>query len=740
MKTAATRRRDRRRALQVGIAGVLTLIAFLVSFSGNSPLLERLSGLVFDLYQNIKPRVEAAVTMGGAPVAIVDIDEASIREVGQWPWARTEVAAIVDRLRELGALAIAFDVVFSEPDRTSLGTAAETLTRAGATVNLPANVLDNDEVLAASFGAGAVVAGFVLTNENETVPPPPKAGFAFAGTDPSGYLLDFQGSLANIPMLNEAAGGFGFFSFPPSRDGIVRVVPLLARSHGQNYPALSVEALRTAFGASSFVVRGTGASGEADTGQPAMTALKVGDFEVPTGPQGDFRIYFSGLKSMARVSAAHLLDPAKAAQYADGISGRVVLVGTSAVGLRDLVSTPVSASSPGVEVHAEIIDQIVSGVYLTRPDWAPGAEVAVAILLTLILLAAVLSFGPILGAVAALIIIAVAVGTSWFAFANGHLVLDPILPSLSVLSVYIVATAVLLLLTDRERTFVRRAFQQYLAPEMVERLAEDPATLSLGGETREITILFSDIRGFTSLSEKMDPQQITGLLNRFLTPMTNVLLQSGATIDKYIGDAIMCFWNAPLSSPDHPRRACLAAISMLKALEELNQREGMKLKIGVGLNTGACCVGNLGSEQRFSYSAIGDSVNVAARVEGLTKQYGLPILITELTSVHASGLAQLEVDLVRVVGRAEPIAVFTLLGDETYSVTPEFSSLFAAHSGMIANYRSGAFAEAAKSAEKARKLAPESLQTLYEVYAKRIAALSENPPESWDGVFMAQEK
>jgi adenylate cyclase len=741
MKTAATRRRDRRRALQVGIAGLITLVLVLVGLGGNSPLLERLSGLVFDLYQNLKPRVEAAVTMGGAPVAVVDIDEASIREIGQWPWARTEIATLVDRLRELGALSIAFDVVFSEPDRTSLKTAAEQLTRAGANVSLPAGTLDNDAVLAASFAQGGVTAGFVLTNENETVPPPPKAGFAFAGTDPSGYLLNFQGSLANIPALNEAATGFGFFSFPPSRDGIVRVVPLLARSHEQNYPALSIEALRVAFGASSFVVRGTGASGEADTGQPAMTALKVGDFEIPTGAQGDFRVYFSGLKSMARVSAVQLLDPAKAAQFAEGISGRVVLIGTSAVGLRDLVSTPVAASLPGVEVHAEIIDQIVTGEYLTRPDWAPGAEMAAAILLTLILLGAVLSFGPILGAVAAVLVILAAVAASWLAFANGHLVLDPILPSISVLSVYIVATAVLLLLTDRERQFVRRAFQQYLAPAMVERLAEDPATLTLGGETREITILFSDIRGFTSLSERMDPQQITSLLNRFLTPMTDVLLQSGATIDKYIGDAIMCFWNAPLTTADHPRRACLAAVSMLKALEELNEREEVTIKIGVGLNTGACCVGNLGSEQRFSYSAIGDSVNVAARVEGLTKQYGLPILITENTSVHASGLALLEVDLVRVVGRAEPIAIFTLLGDEAHALAPEFTSLFAAHSGMLAHYRSGAFAEAADAAMRARKLAPNSLHALYDVYAKRIATLLESPPaQPWDGVFMALEK
>ncbi len=618
---------------------------------------------------------------------------------------------------------------------------AEQLRQRGATVDLPADLEDNDTILADAFKNSNVTAGFVLTNENSNETPPPKAGFAYAGADPSSYLLTLSGGLANLPPLNEAATGLGFYSFPPSPDGIVRVVPLLARSHDQTYPALSIETLRVALGASSFVVRATGASGEADTGRPAMTALKVGNFEVPTGATGDFRIYFSGLPSMLRISAADLLDPATAAQYADRIQGSIVLVGTSAVGLRDIVATPRSAAEPGVEVHAEIIDQILSGEFLTRPDWATGAEIVGAVVLSLLLLVAVLTLGPVLGAVAALLITAAAVAASWFSFANGHLLLDPILPSASVLSVYVVATAVLLLLTDRERQFVRRAFAQYLSPTMVERLAEDPATLTLGGETREITILFSDIRGFTSLSEKMDPQDITSLLNRFLTPMTDVLLETGATIDKYIGDAIMAFWNAPLTTNDHPRRACLAAINMLNAVEELNRREDVKIKIGVGLNTGACCVGNLGSEQRFSYSAIGDSVNVAARVESLTKQYGLSILLTEFTSAFASGLALLEIDLVRVVGRSEPVALYTVLGDESHAVKPEFTRLFAAHNRMISKYRSGAFAEAGEALAEAKAAAPESLHALYDVYARRLAHLEDKPPpDDWGGVYTFLEK
>ncbi len=667
MKSATTRRQDRRRALQVSLAGLLVLAVLLFWFGGESPLLYRLSSLVFDFYQNVKPRQEA-----GAPIVIVDIDEASMRTIGQWPWPRSQIAQLVDQLGQLGAADIAFDVVFSEADRTSLGTAAKTLEQAGAKVELPADLPDNDQLLAQAFARNPVTAGVVLTNENQADMPKPKAGFAYAGADPKTYLLNFSGGLANLPNLNDAATGLGFYSFPPSPDNIVRVVPLLSMNHGKLYPALSIEALRVALGASSFVIRGTGASGEADTGRPAMTALKVGNFQVPTGPAGQFRIYFSGLNDVPRIPAADMLDPAKAATHADEVNGAIVLIGTSAVGLRDLVATPRSAAQPGVEVHAEIIDQILSGEFLTRPDWAPGAEMVLAAVLTLILLAAVISFGPLLGAVAAVVIMAGVLATSWFAFARGHLVLDPILASASVLSVYIVSTALLLLLTDRERQFVRRAFAFYLSPAMVERLADDPAALALGGETREITILFSDIRGFTSLSENMDPQDITSLLNRFLTPMSDVLLQSGATIDKYIGDAIMAFWNAPITTPDHPRQACLATLGMSKALDELNKNEGSPIKIGIGLNTGECCVGNLGSEQRFNYSAIGNSVNVAARVESLTKQYGLSILVTQYTAAHVSDLAILEIDLVRVVGRAEPLAIYTLLGDDAFAQSPEF--------------------------------------------------------------------
>jgi adenylate cyclase len=395
----------------------------------------------------------------------------------------------------------------------------------------------------------------------------------------------------------------------------------------------------------------------------------------------------------------------------------------------------------GVRVHAEIIDQILSGTYLSRPDWANGAEFFAAALLGMLLLFIEQRGGALVSAAAAVMLMAAALGISWAAFAFGQLLIDPILPSAAIAVVFGVTMPLLLLLTDRERAFVRKAFTQYLAPSLVERLADNPEALKLGGEVREITILFSDIRSFTSLSEGLNPEELTALLNNFLTPMTDVLLRSQATIDKYMGDAIMAFWNAPLDISEHRSRACRAALEMLRELDALNTRTGRSIAIGIGLNTGECCVGNLGSAQRFSYSAIGDSVNVASRVESLTKGYGVPILVSESTYPGAADLATLEVDLVRVVGRAEPVAVFTILGDETLAQSAEFQVLAAAHARLIAAYRAADCDAAETALAEARAFGFPQIGKIYALYENRVSTMRKDPPPSdWRGVFEAAEK
>ena len=707
-----------------------------LSATGLTPL-DRLSPLVFDAYQRIQPRVET-----GAPVTVVDIDEASIAELGQWPWSRALIGQMVDRLGKLGAASIAFDIVFPEPDRTSLTLVAAQLRAAGATVDIPAATpMDNDAVLAAAIARNYVVSGLVISDETQAALPAPKAGFAFGGSDPLGYLVSRTGGVANLAPIDAAARGTGFFSFFPEADGIVRKLPLVTSAQGRLYPTLGIEALRVAQDARSFTLRSSDASGEIAAGTPAMTAMRVGALEVPTGAEGEFWLYFSGLPSMVTIPAAALLDPDRSAAFAERIAGHIVLIGTSAVGLRDIVATPTDASLPGVRVHAELIDQMLGETFLSRPDWARGAELSLAIVLGLILVAVAQQGAAVRSAIAAVILVAIAIAVSWLAFSHYRLLLDPLLPATGVALVFIVTMPLLLLLTDRERQFVRGAFGRYLSPQLVERLGDNPGALKLGGELRDLTILFSDIRGFTGLSEKLQPDELTELLNSFLTPMTDVLLRSDATIDKYMGDAIMAFWNAPLDIADHPRKACLATLEMLAGLDRLNRERGSDLRIGIGLNSGDTCVGNLGSAQRFSYSAIGDSVNLASRVEGLTKGYGVAVLVTEATRARAADLAFLEVDLVRVVGRAEPVPVHTLLGDADYARTPQFQKLAEAHARLISSYRSADLHAADAALADVRGLADAQLGKLYDLYAGRLDDMRQAPPApDWDGVFTARQK
>ncbi|MDQ0322618.1 adenylate cyclase [Pararhizobium capsulatum DSM 1112] len=730
-------KRNWRETLIVWLYGMVALVACLSAAVYTQTVLDRLTFLVFDVYQRVQPRPET-----GAPIVLVDIDETSINALGQWPWPRTVLADMVNRLNEMGAAVIAFDMVFPEPDRTSLDRVAEDLKRAGVTIQVPPGAqANNDIVFRDAIAAANVVTGIAITDESDGGLPKPKAGFAFGGEDPRTFLAGRRGGLGNLQMLDDATKGIGFFSFPPSPDGIIREIPVITRVGDALYPALSIEALRVAQGASGFILRTASASGDDSAGQQALTAVKAGDFELATGPQGEFWIYYSTLPDLMTIPAAKLLQPLPDASLTERLNGAIVIVGTSAIGLRDIVATPVAASMPGMRVHAEILDQIIGGTFLSRPDWAKGAEVALAFTLGVLLIIFVRGAGALTGAAIAIFFIAAAAATSWYAFSTWRILLDPILPAAAVGSVFSVTMPVLLLLTSREKKFVRSAFSLYLAPSLVERLAEDPSMLSLGGELRELTVLFCDIRSFTSLSEKLDPQALTTLLNNFLTPMSDVLLKSEATIDKYMGDAIMAFWNAPMEIMDHRRRSCLAALKMLQALDTLNRQRGYNLRVGIGLNTGDCCVGNLGSSQRFSYSAIGDGVNVASRIEGLCKEYSLPVLLSETVAEGAEDLAILPVDMVQVTGREVPVTLFTILGDADVAARSTFHLLHAAHTRFLSAYRAADFDRARAALEQAMGLGEESLKQLHELYAKRLSALeSDGVPEGWNGVFVALHK
>ncbi|MEX2407726.1 MAG: adenylate/guanylate cyclase domain-containing protein, partial [Rhodovibrionaceae bacterium] len=590
---------------------------------------------------------------------------------------RRTLAELLQRLSDYGAAVVAFDLIFAEPDRTSPAAMADQLEGEIDSPELTEELRrlpDHDQLFSRALSRTTAVTGYVLTTENNGGQPSEKWGTGFAGDSPLPFLTAYRGAVTSLPELVDAAAGNGHLNALPDIDGVIRRVMLLSRLGDKVYPSLSMEALRTVQGASTYLVKSSNASGVESLGaSTGVVSMKVGGLEVPTDPEGGYWIHYTGHRPERFVSASEVLAGNAPAEL---LSGHIVIIGSSAAGLKDQRPTPLDPAAPGVEIHAEALEQMILGISLLRPDWAIGAE----FIFILVLGALLILIQPWLGAFYSAMLGAVAMVTaatgSVYAFLAQSLLFDPVIPSLSVLAVFLSAAFVSFLRTEHDRNQIRSAFGHYLAPELVKRLADNPGTLTLGGETRDISILFADIRGFTTICEGLTPAEITTLINRFLTPMSEAVLTHKGTIDKYVGDQIMAFWNAPLDDPEHARNAFQAALDMRQALVELNGErrqeveEGetfLPLRMGVGINSGPTLVGNMGSKQRFNYSALGDPVNEASRIEGQTKTYGVDILVSELSlnaanqeggDAGAARFAALEVDRVRLVGLQRPSRLY----------------------------------------------------------------------------------
>ena len=712
------------------------------------PFVGSISNLVFDTYQRAYPR-----PYEDAGVRVVDIDDESIRRLGQWPWPRTDVARLTDALTDAGAAAIAFDIVFSEPDRTSPARAVELLRQnpeARGDYAEIAAMTDHDELLGQAMGRGPTVTGYFLTEEANTGRPAEHAGVAVSGTPPLGVLREYNGAIVSLPVIGDRASGAGSVSLEAGRDDIIRAVPLIANLDGQIVPSLSLEALRVAQGAGAVLVRSSDGSGEFGGG-PVTTvlAVKTGDLQVPTTDVGELWMHYTAPHPERIVPAWRILQgDLPEAEMRRLFEGQIVFIGTGAIGLRDIRSTPTQAGELGVVIHAQAAEQMILGKFLTRPDWAPGAERILMVVLCLLIALSAPALGALRGGVLAILALGGVLAGSWFAFRNSGLLLEPIFPALGVVSVYIAITAVSFYREERARSHIHNAFDRYLSPELVDRIARDPGQLELGGEVRQMTVLFSDVRGFSRISERFGPQELIRFLINLLTPMTDVLLARKATIDKYIGDAVLAFWNAPLDDPEHERNAAYAALEMLETLKRLNTDSAGdpawpgQVAIGIGLNTGPCCVGNMGSRQRLSYSLIGDTVNLASRLESLTKAYSVNILVGEDLAARLPDFALLELDLIRVVGRDAPERIFALMGPPEMSSDPAFVETGARMAAVLEAYRSRDWGGAEAALEKLRAAGtPPGLEGVAAVYATRVADFRLNPPsDDWDGISQALEK
>jgi adenylate cyclase len=690
----------------------------------------------FDTFQVIDPRVKTA-----KPVRIVNIDEKSLAKFGQWPWPRTLVADLVTNLTRLGAVAIAFDIMFAEPDRLNPAAAAETLRDLDEETRAKLRALpSNDDVLAQALRQSPVVLGetglpYVVAELDKELP---VTGLAMLGEDPQRFMLKFPGLLRSTPVLEAAAAGRGLLTINTERDGIVRRVPVIMQAQGVTMPSLSFEMLRVATGSDTIFIKSTDAG---------IASVAVKGFAVPTDHNGQLWVHFAHYDPSIYVSAADVLegkvDP-------ETIAGRLVLVGTSAAGLLDIKTTPISPVMPGVEIHAQILEAALTGGLLSQPLWGPLAEFLSAVILGL----AVIWFAPRLGPKSLIAVGAffatLLVGTSWYYYSQHRLLIDSTYPLLSTTAIYLTLIFSSFAREQAQRRQIRSAFGQYLSPALVEQLAQAPERLVLGGEEREMTIMFSDMRGFTSISEtyKNDPQGLTGLMNRFLTPLTNAILDRKGTIDKYMGDAIMAFWNAPLDDEEHQINACEAALDMLEQVDALNKereaeaQEGghayIPLNIGVGLNTGTCVVGNMGSDLRFDYSVFGDSVNLASRLEGQSKEYGFPIIVGSNTALAAKDrFAILELDFIMVKGKTEPEVIYAIAGREDTAQSGRFQRLRNLTIEMLACYRSRDWDGALAAIERGRRTDDaHSLELLYNLYEARIRGFQKDPPpEDWNGAF-----
>ena len=433
------------------------------------------------------------------------------------------------------------------------------------------------------------------------------------------------------------------------------------------------------------------------------------------------------------------------------LAGKIVLVGASASLLSDIVATPIDPSTPGVEAHAQLIEQILSGVTLERPDWAPGAELQAGAAMSLIV-AALLPFVPIYATTVVGGILAAAMAfVSWNAFTRQGVLIDPLYPSIAAGFVFLAGVGQLYGQKRQQVNEIRSAFGRYVSPAVVARLAEHPEQLQLGGEKRDLTIMFCDIRSFTTLSEGFTAIELSAFLNAYLSPMTDIILGEEGTVDKYMGDAIMAFWNAPLDDAAHGIHAVRAALQMRETLTRLNQewraeaeaagRPFKPVKFGIGMNTGECSVGNMGSEQRFDYSALGDEVNIASRLEGSSKQFGVDIVASSATRDEAPEFAWLEIDAVKLKNKTRAVALYALAGGQAYAESELFRGLLALHEEMLAAYRARKFAAARRLADEAAALAPAEVVGLYGYYVKRFAALdAETLPESWAPMIALDEK
>ena len=722
-------------------------LALALAFLGHSarvyqiPLLNTLDAFVYDARLRL-------TTRGGIDqrIVIIDLDEKSLAEYGRWPWSRDKMAALVTQLFDrYGVVMLGFDVVFAEPDGSSGLSSLEAI----ASGELKGDAafqsalkglrgpLNYDRRFAESLRGRPVVLGYYFSSvdgahKSGTLPVPAIPAATFAGKD-----IDFtswRGYGANLPEFQASAVNAGHFNPMVDFDGVSRRVPMLVEHEGQYYESLSLAMARVLLGKPPL--KPGYPDDAASYGGMEWLELVLGSgkaLRIPVDEQAASLIPYRGAQgSFTYLSAADALSGRLAPEQ---LKGKIVLLGTTAPGLMDLRATPVGSAYPGVEIHANLLAGILDGEIRQKPSYVLGADVLLLLLCALLLAFLLPVLSPMRATLLALAVLSGVVGLNFGLWSSG-LVMPAAAVVSAILWVYAFNMSWGYFVETRSKRQFAELFGQYVPPELVDEMARDPKRYSMEGKNEELTVLFSDVRGFTTISEGLDPKELTHLMNAYLGAMTAVVQKNRGTLDKYIGDAIMAFWGAPVANADHARQAILTALEMqceLRLLDEpFTARGWPPLHIGVGISSGTMTVGDMGSPVRKSYTVMGDAVNLGARLEGITKQYGVGIIVSEATRALVGDMVYRELDRVRVKGKGEPVGIFEPLGAPAEVGQAELDELALWHQALRL-YREQDWDSAELLLDQLSRGSPQ--RALYPIYAQRIVYCRANPPgEGWDGV------
>lgn len=664
-------------ALGLSALGVVLGLWLLLS----DPLvMQTLRHQAYDQYQRWAPR-----TYEPAPVRIVDIDEASLERLGQWPWPRTRMAELVERLHGAGAAAIGFDVVFAEPDRTSPQALADLWSLDPRSRQVLARLPDHDELLGAALDGRRVVLGFAVQRDRDAQPgerlPAAHHRYVWVGGGPRvDALHGFSTAVPALDVLDRHAAGNGALTFVPDADGVVRRVPLALRLVDQPVPTLASETLRVGLGARNHLLR------SAEGGVAALQEVRIGDVTVPTTAHGEMWVHYTDPVPERYVSAWQVLagqaDPAL-------LDGHLVLVGSSAQGLMDLRFNPLGRIMPGVEAHAQALEQALTGHFLTRPAWALGLEAVVLVVGTVWLVVLATFVRALWAAAAALGLLAAVLWGGWWAFAAHGLLINTLTPALVLAAGFVVASLAHHFWSEQQQRFIKQAFSRYVSPNRVDYLVQHPDDLHLGGQRQTCSFIFTDLAGFTTLMESIDPAQALTLLNRYLEEMITIAFKHQGTLDRIVGDAVAIMFSAPMPQPDHPQRALRCALEMHAfASRYASELQAQGVPFGhtrLGVHSGEVIVGNFGGKTIFDYRALGDPVNTASRLESVNKHLGTRICVSGVTLADCPGAPARRIGQLVLKGKTQALPVFEPLTDEVpgpYAPQADYEAAYAAMAAL----------------------------------------------------------